>query len=53
MYVKEGAKGGGSSSGRRGDLHPKQLVCEDVPEDSEEEEGDKGEDNDPPGALLL
>lgn len=49
-------KGGcvrGPSSGRRWDLHPQQLIGEDVPEDSEEEEGDKGEDDDPPGALLL
>lgn len=52
VYAKEGAKGG-ASSGSRGDLHPQQLICEDVPEDGEQEEGDKGEDNDPPGALFL
>lgn len=45
--------GGGPSSGRGRDLHPQQLVGEDVPEDGEEEEGDEGEDDDPPGALLL
>lgn len=44
---------GGSSSGRRRYLHPQQLICKDVPEDGEQEEGDEGEDNDPPGALLL
>lgn len=43
----------GPSSGRGRDLHPQQLVGEDVPEDGEEEEGDEGEDDDPPGALLL
>lgn len=44
---------GGPSSGRRGYLHPQQLVRKDVPEDGEEEEGDEGEDDDPPGALFL
>lgn len=52
MYVEEGLWGG-ASSGRRRYLHPQQLVCEDVPEDGEEEKGDEGEDYDPPGALFL
>lgn len=41
------------SSGGRWDLYPKELVGEDVPKDGEEEEGDEGENDDPPGALLL
>lgn len=52
MKVDEGLRRG-PSSGRRGDLHPQQLVGKDVPEDGEEEERDEGEDDDPPGALLL
>lgn len=50
--MQEGVKRG-PSSGRRRDLHPQELICEDVPENGEEEEGDEGEDDDPPGALLL
>lgn len=41
------------SSGRGRDLYPEQLVSENVPEDGEEEEGDEGEDEDPPGALFM
>lgn len=48
-----GASVGGPSSGRRRYLHPQQLVSEDVPEDGEQEEGNEGEDDDPPGALFL
>lgn len=44
---------GGVSSGRGRDLYPEQLVSENVPEDGEEEEGDEGEDEDPPGALFM
>ena len=40
-------------SGRRWYLYPQELIRKDVPKDGEEEEGDKGEDNDPPGALSL
>lgn len=46
-------RGGGGSSGGRWYLHLQKLICEDVPKDGKEEEGDEGEDNDPPGALLL
>lgn len=41
------------SSGRGRDLYPEQLISENVPEDGEEEEGDEGEDEDPPGALFM
>lgn len=34
-------------------MHPQELIGEDVPKDGEEEEGDEGEDDDPPGALFL
>lgn len=44
---------GGVSSGRGRDLNPEQLVSENVPEDGEEEEGDEGEDEHPPGALFM
>lgn len=40
-------------SGSGWKLHPQQLVGEDVPEDGKEKERDEGEDDDPPGALLL
>lgn len=43
----------GRASGRRWDLNAEQLVGEDVPEDGEEQEGDEGEDEHPPGALRL
>ena len=48
-----GRGGAGPSSGRGWDLHAQELVGEDVPENGEEEEGDEGEDDDPPGALSL
>ena len=44
---------GDPASGRGRDLYAKQLVGKDVPKDGEEEEGDEGEDDDPPGALAL
>lgn len=44
---------GGVSLGWGRDLNTQQLIGKDVPEDGKKEEGDEGEDKDPPGALFV